>query len=78
MKIDIDICAGASAKYVPVGELICTAMRSRGAVGVVCDGCIRVTDCILEMDFPAFALGSYAQDQRGSGRLVGYRRIPSE
>lgn len=54
-----------------------TAAHARGAAGAVLAGYTRDTNGILEMNFPVFCYGSYAQDQRGRGRVVDFR-IPLE
>ena len=74
---EVYVCAGASPRYALVGELMCTAMMARGAVGAVCDGYIRDADRILELDFPVYSLGPYAQDQRGRGMVLDFR-LPIE
>jgi regulator of RNase E activity RraA len=51
------------------GELLSTAARARGAVGVVTDGLTRDAAKILEMDFPVFAAGFSPLDSKG--RLDG-------
>jgi 4-hydroxy-4-methyl-2-oxoglutarate aldolase len=53
------------------GELLSTACRARGAVGVVLDGLTRDAERILAMDFPVFAAGFSPLDSRG--RLDGIR-----
>jgi regulator of RNase E activity RraA len=47
------------------GELLSTASRARGAVGVVLDGLTRDAARILAMDFPVFAAGFSPLDSRG-------------
>jgi 4-hydroxy-4-methyl-2-oxoglutarate aldolase len=51
------------------GELLSTAARARGAVGVVTDGLTRDAARILAMDFPVFAGGFSPLDSKG--RLDG-------
>jgi regulator of RNase E activity RraA len=51
------------------GELLSTASRAHGAVGVVLDGLTRDVQMILEMDFPVFAVGYSPLDSKG--RLDG-------
>jgi regulator of RNase E activity RraA len=51
------------------GELLSTAARARGAVGVVTDGATRDAARILAMDFPVFAAGFCPLDSKG--RLDG-------
>jgi regulator of RNase E activity RraA len=47
------------------GELLSTACRARGAVGVVVDGLTRDASRILAMDFPVFASGYCPLDSKG-------------
>ncbi|MBI1916060.1 MAG: RraA family protein [Planctomycetes bacterium] len=47
------------------GELLSTAARAHGAVGVVLDGLTRDTAKILDMDFPVFASGFSPLDSKG-------------
>ena len=47
------------------GELLSTASRAHGAVGVVLDGLTRDAAKILEMDFPVFASGFSPLDSKG-------------
>jgi regulator of RNase E activity RraA len=70
---EVYIAAGSSPQYALWGELMSTAARMRGAAGAVLAGYIRDTNGILEMNFPVFAYGSYAQDQRGRGLVVDFR-----
>jgi regulator of RNase E activity RraA len=51
------------------GELLSTAARAHGAVGVVLDGLTRDAEKILAMDFPVFAAGYSPLDSKG--RLDG-------
>jgi regulator of RNase E activity RraA len=51
------------------GELLSTASRARGAVGIVLDGLTRDAEKILAMDFPVFAAGFTPLDSKG--RLDG-------
>ncbi len=74
---EVYIAAGSSPRYALWGELMSTAARARGAVGAVLAGYTRDTNGILEMNFPVFCYGSYAQDQRGRGQVVDFR-IPLE
>jgi len=70
---EVYVAAGASPRYALWGELMSTAARVRGAAGAVLAGYARDTNGILEMDFPVFCYGSYAQDQRGRGHVVDLR-----
>jgi len=47
------------------GELLSTAARAHGAVGVILDGLTRDAAKILEMDFPVFASGFLPLDSKG-------------
>src|SRR5262245_39503855 len=51
------------------GELLSTAARAHGAVGVVLDGLTRDAAKIVAMDFPVFAAGYCPLDSKG--RLDG-------
>jgi regulator of RNase E activity RraA len=78
MKADeVYIAAGSSPRYALWGELMSTAALARGAAGAVLAGYTRDTNGILQMNFPVFCYGSYAQDQRGRGQVVDFR-IPLE
>ena len=70
---EVYVAAGASRPYALWGELMSTAARARGATGAVLAGYARDTHGILAMDFPVFCFGSYAQDQRGRGKVVDFR-----
>lgn len=70
---EVYVAAGGTPRYALWGELMSTAARARGAVGAVLAGYTRDTHAILDMDFPVFSYGSYAQDQRGRGRVVDFR-----
>lgn len=76
-KNEIYICTGASPTYALVGELMCTRMQILGAAGAVADGFHRDTKGILELDFPCFSYGRYAQDQAPRGKVIDFR-IPIE
>jgi regulator of RNase E activity RraA len=47
------------------GELLSTASRAHGAVGIVLDGLTRDAVKILAMDFPVFATGFSPLDSKG-------------
>lgn len=70
---EVYICSSASPDYALVGELMCTRMKMLKAAGAVVDGFHRDTRGILELDFPCFSYGSYAQDQAPRGRVLDYR-----
>ncbi|HEV3080601.1 MAG TPA: RraA family protein [Gemmataceae bacterium] len=54
------------------GELLSTAARAHGAVGVVTDGLTRDAGRILEMDFPVFAGGVCPLDSKGRLEAVSH------
>jgi len=74
---EVYLASGASPSYALWGELMSTAARVRGAAGAVLAGYTRDTSGILEMNFPVFCYGSYAQDQKGRGHVVDFR-VPLE
>ena len=76
-KDEIYICSGASPSYALVGELMCTRMQILGAAGCVVNGFHRDTRGILDLDFPCFSYGRYAQDQAPRGKVLDYR-VPIE
>jgi regulator of RNase E activity RraA len=47
------------------GELLATASRARGAVGIVADAYTRDTEALIEMGYPTFVAGINAQDSLG-------------
>jgi regulator of RNase E activity RraA len=70
---EVYVCAGASPSYALWGELMSTCAINRRAAGAVLNGYSRDTRGILEMNFPCFSLGRYAQDQRVRGKIVDFR-----
>ncbi len=56
------------------GELLSTASRAHGAVGVILDGLTRDAAKILEMDFPVFATGFLPLDSRGRLDAIHYNQ----
>lgn len=74
---EVYICTGASPSYALVGELMCTRMQILKAAGAVVNGFHRDTKGILELDFPCFSYGRYAQDQAPRGKVIDYR-VPIE
>ena len=74
---EVYLASGSSPSFALWGELMSTAARVRGAAGAVLAGYTRDTNGILEMNFPVFCYGSYAQDQKGRGHVVDFR-IPLE
>jgi regulator of RNase E activity RraA len=74
---EVYLASGSSPSFALWGELMSTAARVRGAAGAVLAGYARDTNGILEVNFPIFCYGSYAQDQKGRGHVVDFR-IPLE
>ncbi len=76
-KNEVYMCSGASPRYALWGELMSTRAMKLGAAGAVVDGYLRDTHGIMTMNFPAFAYGSYAQDQGPRGKVIDFR-VPLE
>ena len=74
---EVYICSGSSPSYALVGELMCTRMKILQAAGAVVNGFHRDTRGILELNFPCFSYGRYAQDQGPRGKVIDYR-VPIE
>jgi regulator of RNase E activity RraA len=74
---EIYLCTGASPTYALWGELMSTRAVKLGAVGAVVDGFSRDTTGILQMNFPTFSHGRYAQDQAPRGKVIDFR-VPLE
>ena len=70
---EIYLCGGASPNYALWGELMSTRAKKLGAAGAVVNGYHRDTFGILELEFPTFSYGPWAQDQAPRGRVVGWR-----
>ena len=74
---EVYTCTGGSPKYALWGELMSTRAMKLGATGAVMNGYARDTHGILDLDFPTFCFGSYAQDQAPRGKVIDYR-VPIE
>lgn len=74
---EVYICSGSTPAYALVGELMCTRMQILKAAGAVVNGFHRDTKGILELNFPCFSYGRYAQDQAPRGKVIDYR-VPIE
>ena len=70
---EVYICTGASPRYALWGGLMSTRARTLGAAGAVLGGYHRDTREILQLGFPVFSQGGYAQDQRLRGRVINFR-----
>lgn len=74
---EVYVCAGSSPTYALWGELMSTRAMKLGAAGAVVDGYSRDTNGILELSFPTFSYGRYAQDQAPRGKVIDFR-VPLE
>jgi regulator of RNase E activity RraA len=74
---EIYICTGGSPRYALWGELMSTRATKLGAAGAVVDGYSRDTPGILQLGFPTFSSGRYAQDQGPRGKVLDFR-LPIE
>lgn len=74
---EVYICTGSSPRYALWGGLMSTRALHLKAAGAVLDGYCRDTNEILDLDFPTFCMGSFAQDQGPRGKVVDYR-VPIE
>lgn len=55
------------------GEILTVTARARGAVGAVLDGYHRDTHKVLELDWPVFSYGPWAQDAGVRSSVLDYR-----
>jgi len=74
---EVYICTGSSPRYALWGGLMSTRAIHLKAAGVVLDGYCRDASEILDLGFPTFCMGSFAQDQGPRGKVVDYR-VPIE
>lgn len=74
---EVYLCTGASPTYALWGELMSTRAMKLGAAGAVVDGYHRDTAGILELGFPVFSYGPFAQDQAPRGKVIDFR-VPLE
>jgi regulator of RNase E activity RraA len=74
---EVYVCTGASPRYALWGELMSTRAMRLGAVGAVLDGYSRDSAGILQLGFPTFSYGGYAQDQGPRGKVIDFR-VPLE
>ena len=70
---EVYICTGASPNYALWGELMSTRAIQLDAAGAVVNGYTRDTLGILNLNFPTFSYGRYAQDQGPRGKVIDYR-----
>lgn len=74
---EVYICSGASHRFALWGGLMSTRAMQLKAAGAVLNGFCRDTNEILHLNFPTFAVGTYAQDQGPRGKVIAYR-VPIE
>ena len=74
---EIYLATGGSGTYAYWGELMATRAIKLGCTGALINGFSRDTNGVLELNFPTFTKGTYAQDQGVRGKVVDYR-IPVE
>lgn len=74
---EIYICSGSSPAYALWGELMSARAIQCKAAGAVVNGYSRDTKGILELNFPCFSYGPYAQDQAPRGKVIDFR-VPIE
>ncbi len=70
---EIYVCTGGSPRYALWGELMSTRAMKLGSAGAVMNGYARDTNGILELGFPTFSYGPYAQDQGPRGHVIDFR-----
>jgi regulator of RNase E activity RraA len=70
---EVYVASGGSPRYALWGELMSTRAIHLGAAGAVVNGYSRDTKGILQLGFPTFSCGSYAQDQGYRGKVVDFR-----
>ncbi len=70
---DVLICAASGSLRSGIwGELLSTAARNRGCLGVIADGAARDVVRMREMGFPVFALGTVIYDSKDRQRIIDY------
>lgn len=74
---EVYICSGSSPNYALWGGLMSTRAIKLGAAGAVVNGWSRDTKEILNLEYPTFSFGGYAQDQGPRGKVIAYR-VPIE
>ncbi len=70
---EVYLGTGGSLDYALWGELMSLRAQRLGAAGAVLNGYHRDTGGILEIDFPTFSKGAYAQDQGARGQVIAWR-----
>jgi regulator of RNase E activity RraA len=70
---EVYVNTGASPRNALWGELMSIRARTLGAAGAVLNGYLRDTNAVLNLNFPAFCWGSYAQDSAPRYKVVDFR-----
>lgn len=70
---EIYVCSGSSPDYALWGELMSARAIQCKAAGAVVNGYSRDTKGILELNFPCFSYGPFAQDQAPRGKVIDFR-----
>ena len=70
---EIYICSGSSTPYALWGELMSARAIACKATGAVVNGYSRDTKGILDLNFPCFSYGPFAQDQAPRGKVIDFR-----
>jgi regulator of RNase E activity RraA len=74
---EVYLCTGGAPRYALWGELMSTRATKLGAAGAVLNGYARDAAGIIELGFPTFCWGRYAQDQGPRGKVLDFR-LPVE
>jgi regulator of RNase E activity RraA len=74
---EVYICTGSSFRYALWGGLMSTRAIKLKAAGAIVNGYSRDTNQVLQLNFPTFSRGTYAQDQGPRGKVVDFR-VPVE
>jgi regulator of RNase E activity RraA len=72
-KNEVYVSTGASPRNALWGELMSIRALKLGAAGAVLNGYVRDTNAILNLNFPSFCWGSYAQDSAPRYKVVDFR-----
>jgi regulator of RNase E activity RraA len=68
---DVLVCAASGSNRSGIwGELLTTAARNAGCVGVIVDGAVRDVSKMKMMQFPVFARGTNPYDSRDRQRVI--------
>jgi len=70
---EVYVNTGSSPRNALWGELMSIRAGKLGAAGAVLNGYLRDTRAVLELNFPAFCWGSYAQDSAPRYKVVDFR-----